>query len=145
VFVTAYEQYAVQAFEQGALDYLVKPFDEARLAATVQRLRLRICGGLARRATDAGALPTPCSNPLLDRNWPNAAVQPRRRGAPAVDQGLGRARRSADPGGRGDLPAQRREVHAGGLGRWRGADPQAASASWPTSSTPRSSCRCTAR
>ena len=42
VFVTAYEQYAVQAFEQGALDYLVKPFDEARLADTVQRLRERL-------------------------------------------------------------------------------------------------------
>src|SRR5574343_636537 len=42
VFVTAYEQYAVQAFEQGALDYLVKPVDEARLADTVQRLRERL-------------------------------------------------------------------------------------------------------
>ncbi|HJV96102.1 MAG TPA: LytTR family DNA-binding domain-containing protein [Albitalea sp.] len=42
VFVTAYEQYAVQAFEQGALDYLVKPFDEPRLADTVQRLRERL-------------------------------------------------------------------------------------------------------
>jgi len=42
VFVTAYEQYAVQAFEQGALDYLVKPFDEARLADTVQRLKARL-------------------------------------------------------------------------------------------------------
>jgi DNA-binding LytR/AlgR family response regulator len=42
VFVTAYEQYAVKAFEQGAIDYLVKPFDEARLAATVQRLRQRL-------------------------------------------------------------------------------------------------------
>jgi DNA-binding LytR/AlgR family response regulator len=41
VFVTAYEQYAVQAFEQGAIDYLVKPFDEKRLADTVQRLRGR--------------------------------------------------------------------------------------------------------
>ena len=39
VFVTAFEQYAVQAFEQGALDYLVKPLDEARLADTVQRLQ----------------------------------------------------------------------------------------------------------
>ena len=42
VFVTVYEQYAVKAFEQGAIDYLVKPFDEARLAATVQRLRQRL-------------------------------------------------------------------------------------------------------
>jgi DNA-binding LytR/AlgR family response regulator len=42
VFVTAYEQYAVQAFEQGALDYLVKPFDEERLADTVQRLKARL-------------------------------------------------------------------------------------------------------
>lgn len=42
VFVTAFEQYAVQAFEQGALDYVVKPFDEARLATTVARLRERL-------------------------------------------------------------------------------------------------------
>jgi DNA-binding LytR/AlgR family response regulator len=42
VFVTAYEQYAVQAFEQGAIDYLVKPFDEARLADTVLRLKQRL-------------------------------------------------------------------------------------------------------
>lgn len=42
VFVTAFDQYAVQAFEQGALDYLVKPLDEARLADTVQRLQERL-------------------------------------------------------------------------------------------------------
>ncbi len=42
VFVTAFEQYAVQAFETGAIDYLVKPFDEARLAATVARLQARL-------------------------------------------------------------------------------------------------------
>jgi DNA-binding LytR/AlgR family response regulator len=42
VFVTAYEQYAVSAFEQGAIDYLVKPFDEARLALTVSRLQQRL-------------------------------------------------------------------------------------------------------
>lgn len=42
VFVTAYEQYAVQAFEQGAIDYLVKPIDPVRLADTVERLKLRL-------------------------------------------------------------------------------------------------------
>ena len=42
VFVTAYDQYAVQAFEQGALDYLVKPVQLARLAGTVTRLRERL-------------------------------------------------------------------------------------------------------
>ncbi len=42
VFVTAFEHYAVQAFEQGAIDYLVKPFDDERLADTVRRLRERL-------------------------------------------------------------------------------------------------------
>ena len=42
VFVTAYDQYAVQAFAHGALDYLVKPVDVARLAATVARLQERL-------------------------------------------------------------------------------------------------------
>lgn len=47
VFVTAYEQYAVQAFEHGAIDYLVKPFDEPRLADTVRRLRERLARSAA--------------------------------------------------------------------------------------------------
>jgi DNA-binding LytR/AlgR family response regulator len=42
VFVTAFDQYAVQAFEHGALDYLVKPVDATRLSATVARLRERL-------------------------------------------------------------------------------------------------------
>jgi DNA-binding LytR/AlgR family response regulator len=44
VFVTAYEQYAVQAFEQGAIDYLVKPIDAGRLADTVARLKRQLAG-----------------------------------------------------------------------------------------------------
>lgn len=42
VFVTAYDQYAVQAFSQGVLDYLVKPVEAQRLAETVARLRERL-------------------------------------------------------------------------------------------------------
>ncbi len=42
VFVTAYQDYALQAFERGAIDYLVKPIDEARLADTVERLKGRL-------------------------------------------------------------------------------------------------------
>lgn len=41
VFVTAFQQYAVQAFEQGVLDYLVKPVEASRLATTVDRLKAR--------------------------------------------------------------------------------------------------------
>lgn len=42
VFVTAYDTYAVQAFAQGALDYLVKPVEPARLADTVARIQERL-------------------------------------------------------------------------------------------------------
>jgi len=42
VFVTAYDQHAVEAFEQGAADYVLKPVNLARLATTVTRLKERI-------------------------------------------------------------------------------------------------------
>lgn len=42
VFVTAYNEYAVQAFEREAVDYLVKPVIDARLAETVERLKKRL-------------------------------------------------------------------------------------------------------
>ena len=42
VFVTAYDKYAIQAFEVNAVDYLLKPFDEARLRESVERARERL-------------------------------------------------------------------------------------------------------
>jgi DNA-binding LytR/AlgR family response regulator len=42
VFVTAFDQYALDAFEHGVLDYLVKPVTAARLAETVERLKARL-------------------------------------------------------------------------------------------------------
>jgi DNA-binding LytR/AlgR family response regulator len=44
VFVTAYNQYAVEAFDRGALDYVLKPATPGRLAETVARLKERVAG-----------------------------------------------------------------------------------------------------
>ena len=52
VFVTAYDQYAIDAFDRGAIDYLLKPVEAERLVATVQRLKSRA----AANTTDAAAL-----------------------------------------------------------------------------------------
>jgi DNA-binding LytR/AlgR family response regulator len=42
VFVTAYDEYAVAAFEQGAIDYLLKPVETERLAVTVERIKAQL-------------------------------------------------------------------------------------------------------
>jgi DNA-binding LytR/AlgR family response regulator len=42
VFVTAYDEYAIEAFEQGIIDYVLKPAERERLAVTVARLRKRL-------------------------------------------------------------------------------------------------------
>ena len=60
-FVTAYDKYAVAAFEQGAVDYVMKPFSAARLATTVARLKEKMRSapanleGLLRTLADAAA------------------------------------------------------------------------------------------
>jgi DNA-binding LytR/AlgR family response regulator len=53
VFVTAYDQYALDAFEHGVLDYLVKPVTAARLAETVVRLQARLQAAQPTVHTDA--------------------------------------------------------------------------------------------
>jgi DNA-binding LytR/AlgR family response regulator len=58
VFVTAYDEYAVAAFEHGALDYLLKPVEPERLAQTAVRVKAR----LARRVTP----PPPADEAALD-------------------------------------------------------------------------------
>ena len=45
VFVTAYDAYAIQAFEAGALDYVLKPFDDERFETTVRRIKARLATG----------------------------------------------------------------------------------------------------
>jgi len=65
-FVTAYDQHALRAFDAGAMDYVLKPIQIARLAETVERLRQRLdaappdlSGALAALATPSAATPTP--------------------------------------------------------------------------------------
>jgi DNA-binding LytR/AlgR family response regulator len=56
VFVTAYDQYAIQAFERGAVDYLLKPIVRERLVATIARLQGRVGLATAYSATLAALL-----------------------------------------------------------------------------------------
>jgi two-component system LytT family response regulator len=68
VFVTAYDHYALEAFEVSAVDYLLKPFDDARFKATVARVRRRHqAGGFDRQ----GAL-----NALLEQLERGALARP---------------------------------------------------------------------
>ena len=60
VLVTAFDRYALQAFEYDALDYLVKPVGEARFAASLDRARERI--RLRRESTQAADSATPVEN-----------------------------------------------------------------------------------
>ena len=56
VFVTAYERYAVRAFEANAVDYLVKPFSRERFAQTLQRAKRRLSADASTVATPAQVL-----------------------------------------------------------------------------------------
>jgi DNA-binding LytR/AlgR family response regulator len=58
VFVTAYDEYAVTAFEQGAVDYLLKPVERTRLDVTVARVKSRLQG----RRGDAPSDPAPATS-----------------------------------------------------------------------------------
>lgn len=58
VFITAYDQYAVEAFEQGVADYVLKPAERERLAVTVERIRKRLAARASGNpTTDGGAQP----------------------------------------------------------------------------------------
>ena len=65
VFITAHERYAVQAFDEGAVGYLLKPLDPVRMAKTLLRLKERLTqppadlGGLTARTAASGAAVEP--------------------------------------------------------------------------------------
>nr|WP_255763555.1 LytTR family DNA-binding domain-containing protein [Pelomonas sp. P7] len=76
VFVTAYDQYAIAAFDQGAVDYLLKPLNGARLFTAVTRLKARLGQAPAQLGSvldQLGARPAP-SAARAPLRWINASV-----------------------------------------------------------------------
>lgn len=75
VFATAYDQYAVRAFDVNAVDYLLKPFDRARVSQAVERVKGRITGSVA---DSPGVTPPESQIGALLRllNRPQSTAQP---------------------------------------------------------------------
>ena len=75
VFITAYDQYAVEAFEQGVVDYVLKPAERERLAVTVGRIRQRMAArnaaaaaqGANVDAAEANNAPLPAHTPQMQQ------------------------------------------------------------------------------
>ncbi len=71
IFVTAYDQYAIRAFDVHAIDYLLKPFDPKRLAEALEQARQRIArgeGGPAHAIADQLHRPGPLQRILIRDN-----------------------------------------------------------------------------
>ena len=77
VFATAFDQYAVKAFEVNAVDYLLKPFDSKRLAKTLDKLRARPQDGDAREepSTSGAAQTAIVSEPAVPGHQAPIAAQ----------------------------------------------------------------------
>jgi DNA-binding LytR/AlgR family response regulator len=74
VFVTAYDQHALAAFEAGAIDYVLKPVSAARLFSTVARLKERLAAPPARLESVLNALPAATAAARSHLRWINASV-----------------------------------------------------------------------
>lgn len=67
VFITAYDEYAVQAFEQGVCDYVLKPAERERLQVTAQRIRARLAQRASPDAAGGAAPPAPQLQQVLHK------------------------------------------------------------------------------
>jgi two-component system LytT family response regulator len=80
IFVTAFDRYALQAFEHHALDYLLKPFSDERFAVVINRTRLRLrertFASMARRLADLLAATAPERRQLVVRDGGRTLVIP---------------------------------------------------------------------
>ena len=67
IFTTAYDSYAIQAFDAEAVDYLLKPFDEERFARAVRRAKSEILAELSQRPERRGSDRRTSTNRALER------------------------------------------------------------------------------
>jgi CheY-like chemotaxis protein len=131
-FVTAYDQYAIDAFERGAVDYLLKPSTPERLAATVE----------AREGAPRGAGRPRALAAIIDQLRAKLPAAPKGRrcsGSPRAS-----ARRRASSWSRTSPTSGGQQVHGGDDGGGRGAHPQAHPRAPRRASTRRCSSRSTA-
>ena len=111
VFVTAYEQFAVEAFSQAAVDYLLKPVERLRLHQTVQRLKQR----LAERASGSAEFAAGSEiDRLAERLRQLLAEQPPSAAAVASAPAMGGKRR--DPGNTASPQPEPLRVITAGVG-----------------------------
>jgi len=75
VFITAYDQYAVQAFEQGVVDYVLKPAERERLLVTVDRIKKRMAQRESTAADKPDAEPLPAHTPDMQQLLQRLASQ----------------------------------------------------------------------
>ncbi len=74
VFATAFDEYAVPAFDANAIDYLLKPFDTARLQRAMQRLRERLASRAAQAQRTPGAIGLPLRQLLVSERGATRVV-----------------------------------------------------------------------
>lgn len=77
VFITAYDQYAVQAFEQGVVDYVLKPAEPDRLRVTVERIKQRMAERTRQDSDriDGASTPLPAHTPDMQQLLQRLAAQ----------------------------------------------------------------------
>ncbi|MBA3058361.1 MAG: LytTR family DNA-binding domain-containing protein [Gammaproteobacteria bacterium] len=89
VFITAYDQYAVQAFEQGVVDYVLKPAERERLQLTMERIKARMAervrqNGNGDGGSNGASAPLPAHTPGMQQLLQRLAEQINPKAAPKL-------------------------------------------------------------
>jgi DNA-binding LytR/AlgR family response regulator len=111
VMVTAYSDHALSAFEAGAIDYLLKPLEDARLSQTLERLRARRLAGPGSRPLGQGQPVMPLPTPEV---WAQVMAQVLSSQAMGQAMGPGMAGQGLEPGALPAYAPERGGLYASG-------------------------------